>query len=105
MKTIQVVLRDGSARTITADDSGTLMEALRDNGVDELLALCGGCCSCATCHVMLEPAIMAQLGPPTDDEDDLLESSDHKSAQSRLSCQVSVAELPEQCIVTVAPED
>jgi 2Fe-2S ferredoxin len=32
------------------------MEVLRDHGFDDLLALCGGCCSCATCHVFVDPA-------------------------------------------------
>ncbi|WP_126173801.1 2Fe-2S iron-sulfur cluster-binding protein [Altericroceibacterium xinjiangense] len=104
-KTIEVTLRDGETMRIEADDGLTLMEALRDNGVDELLALCGGCCSCATCHVILPDTVFAELSPPSDDEDDLLDSSEHRTATSRLSCQVSVADLPTPCRLTIAPED
>ncbi|WP_144094801.1 2Fe-2S iron-sulfur cluster-binding protein [Croceicoccus sediminis] len=105
MTTLKVNLRDGSTQTIEADGDMSLMEALRDNGVDELLALCGGCCSCATCHVFLTPEVYETLGQPSDDEDDLLDSSDHRTEHSRLSCQVPVSALPEDCTVTIAPED
>lgn len=105
MKTINVTLRDGSELVVEADEAVSLMEALRDNGVDELLALCGGCCSCATCHVHLTEEDAASLEAVSEDEDDLLDSSEHKTALSRLSCQVKVAVLPGTCNVTIAPED
>jgi len=104
-KVIDVTLRDGETRRIEAEDDLTLMEALRDNGVDELLALCGGCCSCATCHVILPGALFAALPPPSDYEDDLLDSSEHRTPTSRLSCQVSVADLPDTSELSIAPED
>jgi 2Fe-2S ferredoxin len=58
----------------------TLMEAIREAGNDELLALCGGCCSCATCHVHVDPAFADRLPPIGADENDLLDSSDHRNA-------------------------
>lgn len=54
MVQIFVTLRSGEKRTIDAVDGVSVMEALRDGGVDEILALCGGCCSCATCHIHVE---------------------------------------------------
>ena len=105
MKTIIVTLRDGSEQTVEADESVSLMEALRDNGIDELLALCGGCCSCATCHVHLSDDVTASLGDKSEDEDDLLDSSEHKTEQSSLSCQVNMSELPAGCKVVIAQED
>ena len=54
MPEIIIVLRDGSDRIIDTDPEYSLMEAIRDAGVDEMLAMCGGCCSCATCHVYIE---------------------------------------------------
>lgn len=104
MTQIKVVQRDGSESEITADDSLSLMEALRDAGYDELLALCGGCCSCATCHVHIDDASLAQLGEMSDDENDLLDSSDHRDGRSRLSCQIAVSALPAGAIVTIAAE-
>ena len=104
-KTVEVTLRDGGTRRIEAEDGNTLMETLRANGVDEVLALCGGCCSCATCHVILSDEAHAALPPISDDEDDLLDSSDHRTANSRLSCQIAVKDLPEMSELRIAPED
>ena len=64
------------------------MEVIRDAGIDELLALCGGCCSCATCHVHVDPDFAARLPPMSEDENDLLDSSDDRDETSRLSCQI-----------------
>ena len=81
------------------------MEAIRDNGFDELLALCGGCCSCATCHVHVDPAFADKLPAMSEDEDDLLESSDHRNESSRLSCQIAFTSDLDGLKVTIAPED
>jgi ferredoxin, 2Fe-2S len=90
MPKITVVDRDGQQRSLVADVGMSLMENLRGNGFDEILALCGGCCSCATCHVHVDPQWTEVVGPALDDEQDLLESSDHRTPQSRLSCQIQV---------------
>lgn len=81
------------------------MEAIRDAGIDELLALCGGCCSCATCHVHVDPAFADRLPPMSEDESDLLDSSDHRRETSRLSCQVPLTDALAGLRVTIAPED
>jgi len=105
MVDIVVVNRGGEESTVQADEGLNLMEVIRDNGFDELLALCGGCCSCATCHVYVDPAFKGELTPRGEDEDDLLDSSDHKTEQSRLSCQIEVTPAIEGLRVTIAPED
>ena len=81
------------------------MEAIRDNGFDELLALCGGCCSCATCHVHVDPAFFDQLPPISQDEDDLLDSSDDRDEFSRLSCQIPFTAALDGLKVRIAEED
>jgi 2Fe-2S ferredoxin len=83
----------------------SLTEAIREAGNDELLALCGGCCSCATCHVHVDPAFADRLPPIGADENDLLDSSDHRNANSRLSCQIKLAGDMDGLRVTLAPED
>jgi ferredoxin, 2Fe-2S len=105
MPKITVITRDGSARDINADNGLSLMEVIRDNGFDELLALCGGCCSCATCHVQIDPAFADMLPAMSEDENDLLDSSDHRGPTSRLSCQIPVSAALEGLIVTIADED
>ncbi|MDR6510254.1 2Fe-2S ferredoxin [Novosphingobium capsulatum] len=101
MPKLVVVDRAGAEKAIEVDSGLTVMEAIRDNGFDELLALCGGCCSCATCHVYVDDSADA-LPAMSEDENDLLDSSDHRTATSRLSCQLPVVDGLK---VTIAPED
>lgn len=105
MPKLIVVNRAGEERAVDAGDGLTVMEAIRDNGFDELLALCGGCCSCATCHVQVDPAFADKLPPMSEDENDLLDSSDHRVATSRLSCQIPFTAELDGLRVTIAPED
>lgn len=105
MPKIVVVNRAGEEKTVDADAGLSVMEAIRDNGFDELLALCGGCCSCATCHVYVDPAFADKISPISEDENDLLDSSDHRNDQSRLSCQIQITGELEGLKVTIAPED
>lgn len=105
MPQITVVDQSGSEKAIEASEGRTLMEVIRDNGFDELLALCGGCCSCATCHVHIDPAFMDKLPKMSEDENDLLDSSDHRNEFSRLSCQLPVTGALEGLKVTIAQED
>ena len=105
MPRLIVTTRAGAERTIEAETGRSLMEVLRDNGFEDILALCGGCLSCATCHVYLDPQFAGRLDPPRDDENDLLGSSDHRTERSRLSCQVTVTGALDGMRVTIAPED
>ena len=105
MPKLVVVTRDGSERTVDGDVGLSVMEVIRENGFDELLALCGGCCSCATCHVHVDPAFKDRLPPMSEDEDDLLESSDHRNENSRLGCQVPFTADLDGLKVTIAQED
>ncbi|WP_439486007.1 2Fe-2S iron-sulfur cluster-binding protein [Blastomonas fulva] len=105
MPKINLVTRDGTASIIEAGTDLTLMEAIRDNGCDELLALCGGCCSCATCHVHIDDAFLARIPAMSEDENDLLDSSEHRNANSRLSCQITLTEALDGITVTLAKED
>lgn len=105
MANIYVTGADGAERSIAAEDGSSLMEALRDNGFEELAALCGGCCACATCHVYVSPDWLDRVGTPSGDEDDLLDSSDARQPNSRLSCQIEVSPDIEGMRVTIAPMD
>jgi len=105
MPELKVITREGAQQTIDASPEVSVMEALRDSGFDELLALCGGCCSCATCHVYVDPAFAAALPPVTEDENDLLDGSPHRNDFSRLSCQIMMTDALSGMTVTIAPED
>ncbi len=100
-----VVDREGAENRFTVKPHVSVMEAIRDSGVDELLALCGGACSCATCHVYLDPAFAGAVPPISEDESDLLDSSSHRTDRSRLSCQLRLDDDLSGLRVTIAPED
>ena len=105
MPSLTIVTRDGTERTVEARVGWSVMENIRDNGFDELLALCGGCCSCATCHVHVDPAFADKLPEMSEDENDLLDSSDHRNETSRLSCQITFGDELDGLRVTIADED
>ncbi|MBO9519403.1 MAG: 2Fe-2S iron-sulfur cluster binding domain-containing protein [Porphyrobacter sp.] len=105
MPRLIVTTRSGETREVEAQAGLTVMEAIRDNGFDELLALCGGCCSCATCHVHVDEEFRNLLPRMTEDEDDLLDSSDDRDAGSRLSCQIPFTDELDGLRVRIAEED
>ena len=92
MPTIHYILNDGSTREVEAKAGSSVMEnAIRHNvrGID---AECGGCCSCATCHVYVDEAFFDRLPPPDDLESGLLEVvAAERRPTSRLSCQIAMS--------------
>lgn len=105
MAKLIVVKRDGSEEAVEAQSGLSVMEVIRDAGFDELLALCGGCCSCATCHIHVDPEFAGKVPPMSEDENDLLDSSDHRDERSRLSCQIPFSDALDGLRVIIAQED
>ena len=107
MTSLTVIDRSGAEHELQGEAfSGmNLMEIIRDSGVEEILAICGGCCSCSTCHVYIAQSDWARLPAMTVDEDELLDASDHRTELSRLSCQILFDETLKGLKVKVAPED
>lgn len=102
---LKIENRVGETREIGVEPAGSLMEAIRDNGFDELLASCGGCCSCATCHVVIDAGFSFELAAMSPDEDSLLDSSDHREKGSRLSCQIPLSNELDGLKLRIAPRD
>ena len=69
----------------------TLMEAARQNGVQGILALCGGACACGTCHVYVEEEWLPKLAAREEMEEGMLESAWEPRDNSRLSCQIHIS--------------
>lgn len=105
MHALIVLDRFGNEHELSAATGQTVMEVIRNAGLDEMLALCGGCCSCATCHVHVDPGFSEAVTPISGDESDLLDSSDHRDGRSRLSCQLRMDENLAGLRVTIAAED
>ncbi|TDH64486.1 (2Fe-2S)-binding protein [Dankookia rubra] len=102
MPSITFIHPDGRRQEIEADDGSSVMQAAIAEGLEEILAECGGNCMCATCHVYVIEDSAGALPPPTQDEDALLDgTAAERRPNSRLSCQLPaseglVLELPER---------
>ncbi|NWK96284.1 ferredoxin [Sphingobium lactosutens] len=105
MSTIIVQDREGRQVNINATAGLSIMEIVRDAGIDELMALCGGCCSCATCHIYVSPDFADHMPAMSADEDDLLDSSEHRNPLSRLACQIPFSDRMAGMMVAIAPEE
>jgi 2Fe-2S ferredoxin len=101
---LHVVDLAGESRTIEATIGVSLMENIRAAGIDDIPAFCGGCCSCASCHVHVDPAFVAMLPPMSPEEDDLLDSSEYRADGSRLSCQIPASAALDGIRLTIAPQ-
>lgn len=105
MSQINVIRRDGQKSSVVAIEGQSVMHALRENGIDDLLALCGGSCACATCHVFVDEAWAARLPAPGETELALVESSEAQAPNSRLACQIKVSDDLNGMTITIAPEE
>ena len=88
--------------TITLEgNSGSVMELAVENGISGIDGDCGGVCSCATCHVHVNPAQYAQAGQATEIEKDMLELDDNANKFSRLCCQIEISDAIDGLELTV----
>ncbi len=104
MPMVRVIDRDGIERELEAPSGATLMEPLRDMD-DGVAAICGGMCSCATCHVYVDEDWVAKLPAPMSDESDMLGDLVSRRANSRLSCQIVLNDALAGMKVSIAPEE
>ncbi len=104
MPLLRVVDRDGIEHEVEAKAGLKVMENLRelDYGV---AAICGGMCSCATCHIYVDPAWGERLPTPMSDERELLTELANYEERSRLSCQVEFTAELAGLRVTIAPDE
>ncbi len=82
-------LADGRAITLDVPEGTSLMEAATRHGVPGIIGECGGSMSCATCHVVVDPAWADRAGGPSPFEEDMLDITEAgRQSSSRLSCQI-----------------
>jgi len=91
MPLITYISHTGVKRTIDVPEGDSVMEGAVQNGVDGIVADCGGNCQCATCHVYVEEQCLPWLDPIEDDQEAMLGSTvAERKPNSRLSCQIRV---------------
>lgn len=99
MVAIQFIEHDGTAHSVDVEPGKSVMQAAVINAVPGIDADCGGCCSCATCHVFVDEAWLARVGPVNPTEDAMLSLSADRQENSRLSCQITVTEEMDGLVV------
>lgn len=92
MPKVTYVSFDGETHTIDAKVGISVMEVAVRNDVPGIDGECGGACACATCHVQVDPAWMARVGPPSEAEQGILQFASGVTPNSRLCCQIKAAE-------------
>ena len=103
MAELVIVGRDGREHRVTGRLGASVMETLRD--LEYVPAICGGMCSCATCHVWVDEAWVPRLAPAQGDEREILRELVSVKPASRLSCQVTFTEALDGLRRTIAPDE
>lgn len=101
MPQIKFLLPEGEEQIVEADNGQTVMEAAVDNMVPGIIAECGGCCSCATCHVQVEQSWFDKFEELDDMEEDMLEFAVEQCDTSRLGCQITMSDELDGITVTI----
>ena len=94
MPKVTYIAFDGDETTVDAKEGMSVMQTAVNNGVDGIVAECGGACSCATCHVYVDEGWFDKLPEAQQMEKEMLDFVMSPQPTSRLSCQIKVtAEL------------
>ena len=101
MAKITFITHDGQEHVVEAENDSSVMNAAINNLVPGIDADCGGECSCATCHVVVDDAWWAAVGSPGDREESMLDLNPERETNSRLSCQIPVKNELDGLIVKV----
>lgn len=101
MPRLRFILPGGEERLVDAEPGQSVMEAALGAMVPGIVGECGGCCSCATCHVQVDASWFEKLGPADEMEADMLEFAVEPCPTSRLSCQIPVTDDLDDLTVTV----
>ena len=104
MATITYIEHSGKEHEVQVENGQSLMQAAVDNLVEGIIGDCGGCCSCATCHVIVDNAWYEMIGGPNDAESEMLECVPVRTPTSRLGCQINVSDELNGLVVRLPEE-
>lgn len=92
MPKVTFIKSDGAQVIVDAKEGVTLMQAGIDGGINGIVAECGGCCQCATCHVYVAPAWQGRLPAVSESENAMLDNTVcERRPESRLSCEIKLS--------------
>jgi 2Fe-2S ferredoxin len=92
MPKVTYIEHDGAEHTVEAELGSTVMETAQRNSVASIVAECGGSCTCATCLVHVDEKWFSVVGPPSAEEEDMLDFAFEVKPTSRLSCQIKMTQ-------------
>ena len=101
MARVTFIESDGTEKVVEARNGSSLMDTAVQNGVAGILADCGGACTCATCHVYVDPRWLEATGEPGSLEKEMLTLAVDPEANSRLSCQIRISDALDGLIVRI----
>jgi 2Fe-2S ferredoxin len=99
MPKITFIEFDTTEHEVEIEAGLSLMEGALDNLINGIVAECGGCCVCCTCHCIIDPEWVHATGQANPQEDELLDMVDSRQPTSRLSCQIKVTEEMDGLVV------
>ena len=105
MPKIIYIEQDGTRKEVDADVGYTVMEVAVNNGVDGIVAECGGACACATCHSYVDEAWLDKLPEMDDMEDSMLDAAYERQDNSRLTCQIEITDALDGLVIHVADNE
>ena len=99
-------LSDGSEVSADVADGLNMMEAAVANNIEGVIGECGGCLSCATCHVYVSDEWRDKTGEMEDMEDAMLDATEaERQDNSRLSCQITASSDLDGLVLMVPDAD
>ena len=101
MPLITYVSHDGASYEVDVPSGTSVMQGAVDNMIDGIVGECGGSCSCATCHVIVDKNWYLKLTPAAQLEKDMLEFAAEPAETGRLSCQIPVTDALNGLVVRV----
>lgn len=101
MAQVTFIEQDGSRHVVDVEPGDTVMAGATSNLVPGIVAECGGARACATCHVYVADDWCERVGPPSEEEADMLDFAEDVRPGSRLSCQILMTDALDGLVVHV----
>ncbi len=101
MPKVTLIEFNGTTHTFDAARGQSVMQVAMSNRVPGIIADCGGSCSCATCHVYVDPQWAARVPAASPTEKEMIECALHVQDNSRLSCQIELTDALDGLVVRI----
>lgn len=105
MSTIRFIDAQNNVTEVEAEPDETVMTVAVDNMVDGIVGECGGAMACATCHCYIDDKYADRFGDISEMEEEMLSMVDHRTAKSRLGCQLELTEDTGDIEIHLPPQD